>query len=93
MTRGGATADFRSFVMSLCAVPATLDQDVENETILIDGAPKPVFPQQFQSSGSLQPSDNCRSRRLHFSRPRPHGRATPPAEGKRVGARISIEGA
>jgi hypothetical protein len=25
------------------SVPATLDQDVENETILIDGAPKPVL--------------------------------------------------
>ena len=45
MTRGGVTAAFRSFVMSRCAaraVSSTLDQDVENEAILIDGAPKPV---------------------------------------------------
>src|SRR6202142_2291547 len=46
MTRGGVTADFRSLFMSRCAarvVSSTLDQDVENDAVLIDGAPKPVW--------------------------------------------------
>ena len=46
MTRGGVTADFKSFLMSCCAARLaffpTLDQDVENEAIFIDGAPQPV---------------------------------------------------
>ena len=46
MTRGGMIADFRSLFMSRCAaagVPSTLDQDVENDAVLIDGAPEPVW--------------------------------------------------
>jgi hypothetical protein len=46
MTRGGVTADFRSFPyepLRSAVVSSTLDQDVENETILIDGAPEPVL--------------------------------------------------
>ena len=38
-------ADFRSLFMSRCAagVSSTLDQDVENDAVLIDGAPEPVW--------------------------------------------------
>ena len=46
MTRGGAPADLRSFLTNRCAARlslSTLDQDVENEAILIDGAPEPVL--------------------------------------------------
>jgi hypothetical protein len=45
MTRGDVTADLRSFLMnrpSGLGVPSALDQDVENEAVLIDGAPQPV---------------------------------------------------
>jgi hypothetical protein len=44
MTRGGMIADFRSLFMSRCAgVSSTLNQDVENDAVLIDGAPEPVW--------------------------------------------------
>ena len=46
ITRGGVTADFKSFFMSRCAarvVSSALDQDVEHEAVLIDGAPQPVL--------------------------------------------------
>ncbi|MCP1775090.1 hypothetical protein ABIF65_007787 [Bradyrhizobium japonicum] len=45
ITRGGVPADFKSFFMSRCAarVSSTLDQDVENETILVDSAPEPML--------------------------------------------------
>ena len=45
MTRSGVTADFKSFLMTLCTArvsPAGLNQDIENEAILIDRAPQPV---------------------------------------------------
>ena len=43
ITRGGVTADFKSFFMSRCAarVSSALEQDVEHEAGLIDGAPQP----------------------------------------------------
>ena len=46
MTRGGVAADFREFPhqpLRSVSVSAALDQDVEDETILINGAPKPVL--------------------------------------------------
>ena len=45
MTRGDVTADFRSLLMSCCraTVSSTLDQDVENDAVLIDGVPEPVW--------------------------------------------------
>jgi hypothetical protein len=45
MTRGGVTADFKSFLVSRCAarVSLVLNQNIENEAILINGAPKPVL--------------------------------------------------
>ena len=50
MTRGGMIADFRSLFMSRCAARVslrrwtrTLDLDVENDAVLIDGAPEPVW--------------------------------------------------
>ena len=46
MTRGDVTADFRSLLMSCCAARRSLrrwTEDVENETVLINGAPEPVL--------------------------------------------------
>ena len=46
MTRGGADGGFQEpphELLRSATVSSTLDQDIENEAILIDGAPKPVL--------------------------------------------------
>ena len=45
-TRGGMIADFKKPLhepLRSAGVSSTLDQDVENEAVLIDGAPEPVW--------------------------------------------------
>lgn len=36
------------------SIPPALDQDVENEAVLIDGAPKPMFPSPDRDHGFVE---------------------------------------
>src|ERR1700722_9082565 len=92
MTRGGVTADFSSFLMSRCAARVSLRRwtrtsrtmpFVENDAVLIDGAPEPVWlasdrgddliHMPFVAASRRALADPIGERLAEFLSPRAHG--------------------